>query len=59
MKKEAIRMKLEKAKEKAYDRGIETILQATYCGNFCEIIGTIGGDVLRLRIYDDGSMYEK
>jgi len=52
-------MKLEKAKEKAYDRGIETILQATYCGNFCEIIGTIGGDVLRLRIYDDGSMYEK
>lgn len=42
-----------------YEDGYEEILEINTTPNFIEAIVKMGGDVSRVRVYPDGSMYEK
>ena len=55
MKKET---RVKKAMELALER-LDYIIDYHTAPDFVEVIGSMGGDVITYRIYDDGSIYEK
>lgn len=52
--------RLKKAENKALNEGgLDYIMETHETPDFIEVIGSMGGDPIRYRIYDDGRMYEK
>lgn len=41
------------------ERGLDYILEVREGYDFVEVVGSIGGDVLKYRIYDDETCYER
>ena len=53
-------MQFAKAEKLLYEEvGYDYIMEAHQAPDFYEFIVSIGGDVLKYRVYKDGSIYEK
>ena len=53
-------MQFAKAEKLLYEEvGYDYIIEAHNTPDFCEFIVSIGGDVLKFRVYNDGTIYEK
>ena len=50
--------KVQKAQDRALER-LDYIMETYPTADFVEIVGSVGGDIVTYRVYDDGSMYEK
>lgn len=53
------RTRIAKAERIARDEGIECIYEMNAFGDFVEVKGEIGNDLICYRIYDDGRVYER
>lgn len=50
--------RVRKAQDKALEH-LDYILETIPTPDFVEIVGSVGGDVVTYRVYNDGSVYEK
>lgn len=50
--------RIQKAQDRALER-LDYIMEIYPTADFVEIVGSVGGDIVTYRVYDDGSMYEK
>lgn len=50
--------RVRKAQDKALEH-LDYILETISTPDFVEIVGSVGGDTITYRVYDDGSVYEK
>jgi len=51
--------RIARAQDAALDRGLDYIIETHSASDFVEVVGSMGGDVITLRIYDDGLMTER
>lgn len=56
--KKKISERVRKAQNKALE-SMDYILETNETPDFVEVIGKMGGDAITLRIYNDGSTYER
>lgn len=60
IKKEIIMSRAEKAQDILLKNGsLEYVIRVVEASKYVEVVGYNGGDYLRFRVYDDGSVYEK
>lgn len=63
IKKEIIMSRAERAQRAQdillEDRSIEYVIRVDVTPDYVEVVGYNGGDYLRFRVRDDGSVYEK
>lgn len=60
IKKEIIMSRAERAQDILLeDRSIEYVIRVDVTPDYVEVVGYNGGDYLRFRVRDDGSVYEK
>lgn len=50
--------RVRKAQDKVLEH-LDYILETTSTLDFVESVGSVGGDTITYRVYDDGSVYEK
>lgn len=55
---DGVKRRIEDAQDKALER-LDYIMEIYPTADFVEIVGSVGGDIVTYRVYDDGSMYEE
>lgn len=51
--------RIKNAQEIALDRGIDYILEVRPAPDFVEVVGSMGGDTVTYRVYDNGRVCER